>query len=175
MYPWQAYAYLNMGNGKGYRTLCNDGMARFGNETATAENANFVAWTCALGPNGLPDYSIALQIASRAVAEAEKQTNGKADGVAMGALWANRNTLAALLCRAGRYPEAIRELEKCEAMPRTFHPDDRFADYILLALTNARAGNRSEATTWLQKARATVSAPGVEQQLFLKETEQLLK
>jgi len=174
MYPWQAYAYLNLGDLKGYQALCNEGMARYGN--GTPENANFAAWTCALGPDGLPDYSNALQIASRAVEAAEKQVgNGTKDEVAMGALWANRNTLAALLYRAGRYSEAIHELEACETMPRTFQPDDRFGDYILLALTNARAKNLPAAKAWLQKAKATVATPGVEQQIFLHEAEGLVK
>ncbi|MBC7806391.1 MAG: AAA-like domain-containing protein [Akkermansiaceae bacterium] len=175
MYPWHAYALLNQNDLSGYRALCLEAMERFGGANGSAENANFAAWTCALGANGLTDYEPPLRIAQKAVDEAQAQVVGGAVNKTdpLGALWANRNTLAALLLRAGKYGQALRELDACEAMPRTFTPDNRFSDYILYVLVHARNGNRAEAARYLRMLRALPPSRDiettVEQRLLLRE------
>jgi tetratricopeptide (TPR) repeat protein len=176
MYPWHAYALLNLNDLPGYRALCSEALEQFGVDGTSPENANFAAWTCALGANGLRDYSAPLRLARKAVTDAEKQvvasaSSNKSD--ALGALWANRNTLAALLFRAGNNEEALRELRICEAMPRTFTPDNRFSDYILFVLIHARDGNVAEAGRYMRMVRALPASQDietrVEQQLLLRE------
>jgi tetratricopeptide (TPR) repeat protein len=181
IYPWHAYALLNQNDISGYRTLCSEAVQQFGKEDSSSENANFAAWTCALGANGVSDYKVPLRLARKAVADAQKQValgaTNKADP--LGSLWANRNTLAALLYRDGKYEQALRELEACEAMARPFTPDNRFSDYILFVLIHARAGNRAEAARYMQMIRALPPTQdietNVEQQLFLREANGLLK
>lgn len=181
IYPWHAYALLNQNDLAGYRALCFEAMDRFGSDDSSLENANFAAWTCALGANGLSDYKDPLRIAYKAVSDAQKQvSNGTANKAdPLGALWANRNTLAALLFRAGKYDQALRELNECEAMQRTFTPDNRFSDYILFVLIHARLGNETEAAQYLQKIRALPPSQDietkVEQQLFLREANAVTK
>ena len=175
MYPWHAYALLNQNNIADYRDLCHEAMERFGTSDATPENANYAAWTCALGANGLMDYSIPIRIAQKAVADAQKQvTNGNANREdPLGALWANRNTLAALLFRAGKYSQALQEIEACESLPRTFTTDNRFSDYILWTLTYAHLGNRTEALRYLKMTHLLPASSDIEtfaeQKLFLQE------
>ncbi len=180
MYPWHAYALLNRSDLPGYRSLCLEATERFGGANTTPENANYVAWTCALGANGLRDYATPIRIARRAVADAQKQADeakGEKDAL-LDALWADRNTLAALLFRAGTNDEALREAIDCEAMLRTFTPDNRFSDYILFVMIAARAGDRAEATRYLEKIHALPASPDietrVEQRLLLREAERLL-
>ena len=176
-YLWSAYAALYKGDIPGYQTVCQQALTKFGTMDATPANKNLSAWTSALGPGGQTKYAKPLEIANGAVAEAAKlvaSSNGKDDKLALGALWANRNTVAALLYRAGRYKESIQLLMDCEAMQRTFEPADRFGDYIFLALATARSGDLTSAASWLTKARAQISNPDIEQQLFLKEADSLI-
>ncbi|MBC8136915.1 MAG: AAA-like domain-containing protein [Fibrella sp.] len=181
MYPWHAYALLHQNDLAGYRSLCFEAMDRFGDENSSPENANFAAWTCALGANGLSDYRVPLRIAQKAVADAQTQvaSGGANKADPLGALWANRNTLAALLLRAGKYESAVRELEACEAMPRPFTSDNRFSDYILFVLLHKRTKNQVQAERYLRMIRALPPSQDietiVEQQLFLRESNQLLK
>lgn len=179
-YPWHAYALLNQNDLIGYRVLCFEAVKKFGGADSSPEDANFAAWTCALGEGGLTDYEAPLRIARKAVADAEKQTaNGTANKTdPLGALWANRNTLAALLFRAGKYEMAKSELEICAAMPRAFTPENRFSDYILFVLIYARIGNQVEATRYLRMIRALPTSTDietrVEQRLLLREADALL-
>ena len=170
---YHAHALLSMNDVAGYRALCKQAMEHFGGKNSSAENANFAAWTCAIGPTGLSDYEPALRIAQRAVAQADAMSGTTAE-LKMNAQWANRNTLAALLYRAGQYQAAITELERCEAMPRVFDNNDRFGDFILLALCYLRKGDATQGAVWLRKARENLQIPTVEQRIFLKEADSLV-
>ena len=177
MYPLHAYALLNKpGSYAAYRALCQEAVRRFGGSDATPENANSAAWTCALADNGLTDYTVPIGIARKAIAGAQKQI---AAGTSyppndpLFALWNNRNTLAALLIRAGKYRDAIAEVEACEAMKRPFTTDHRFSDYVLFTLAYAGIGNRAEAERFLRETRALPTSldieTRVEQQILLGE------
>lgn len=175
VFPWHAYALLNLRNDAAYRALCADAVAKFGGTDATPTNANFAAWTCALGGNGLSDYAVPLRAARAAVAAAQGQVdNGTADAAdPLGAIWNNRNTLAALLIRAGKYDEALRELLLCQDIPRTFSADNRFSDRVLFALAHAGRGDKPEAAKYLRFLRgsplSTDIETRVEQSLLLRE------
>jgi len=83
-----------------------------------------------------------------------------------------RNTLGAALYRAGRYEEAIKELEAARAgylaerantlsqhydrlirIPISRTPEGRSQDWAFLAMANARLNRRSEAWNWIRKLR----------------------
>ena len=83
-----------------------------------------------------------------------------------------RNTLGAALYRAGRYEEAIKELEAARAanlaervdtlsqyydrlirIPISRTPEGRAQDWAFLAMANARLNRRSEAWDWMRKLR----------------------
>ncbi|MBC8142093.1 MAG: AAA-like domain-containing protein, partial [Armatimonadetes bacterium] len=164
VFPWQAYALLNLRNEAAYRVLCADAVAKFGGADATPQNANLAAWTCALGERGLSDYSAPIRAARSAIAAAQAQVdNGTADATdPLGTLWNNRNTLAALLLRAGDYKQALRELEACQKMPRVFSPDNHFSDRVLLVLAHAKRGERNEAARYLRLIRSTPPSADVE-------------
>jgi tetratricopeptide (TPR) repeat protein len=83
-----------------------------------------------------------------------------------------RNTLGAALYRAGRFEEAIRELEKARAarvaeqtnilaqtydhlirIPISPPQEGRPEDWVFLAMANAKLGRRTEAWNWMRKVR----------------------
>jgi tetratricopeptide (TPR) repeat protein len=77
----------------GYSTTCAEMMSTFG-DTKDVEAARWTAWSCVLGPEALDDYAPVIELARRF-----ENNSGLP-----------RQPLAGLLFRAGRYADALSEL-----------------------------------------------------------------
>jgi Flp pilus assembly protein TadD len=155
---------LQQGDQEGYRQACAWMIGRFGKAT-DASTANTVAWACALGQEALPDLKPALQLASVAVLANAKDASA-------------RNTLGAVLCRAGRYKEALAELNTSLKLSRS---GGTAADFLFLAMAHHRLGDAGEARKRLEQARAaSEKSPPViwneqlELRLLLREAEAVI-
>ncbi len=121
---------LQLDDRDGYRKACAGMVERFGRSPAAA---NDVAWACALGPQALPDLAPAVGLARRAVQS--NPTNGDV-----------RNTLGAILYRAGQHQEAVAALG--EAI-RLNGWQGAATDCLFPALAHFRLGQTDEAKKWL--------------------------
>ncbi len=140
---YRAVAHLALGETAAYREACEEMTAVFGHFNSSSHRENdMTAWTCALAPAPGLDLSVPLE-SSRRWADGEPARAGF------------RQTLGALLCRAGRYDEAIRRLQEGIAarQGRVELPDALF-----LALAQARSGNPAAAARWLAEAAALEKA-----------------
>jgi tetratricopeptide (TPR) repeat protein len=110
---------------------------RFG----TAEEpltAYTLAWTCVLATQAVADPTRPVQLAERALA---KDANDPA----------YHDTLGAALYRAGRFPEAVRQLGEASTLKPNPKTSPRYA-WLFLAMAHHRQGNTDEARRWLDKA-----------------------
>jgi tetratricopeptide (TPR) repeat protein len=156
---------LSRGDRAGYAAACSALVQRFG-KSQNSEDAKYVAWSCALGPEALRELQPAVEAARRAV-----QANSKGG--------AERNALGAILYRAGQYDEAVKELN--ESIPLN-GAGGTAIDFLFLAMAHHRLGKPAEAQKWLEKAtQAHAQQPPVawtdrlEWQLLHGEAEALLK
>jgi Flp pilus assembly protein TadD len=135
----RALLCLAQGDKEGYHRVCADLLQRFG-ESASFRNPASAAWSCALCPDAVPDPSQLVLIAEKSVAA------GAGDGTAL----ANglRMTLGAALYRAGRFDEAIQQLNASIAAR---NGDGVFQDWLFLAMARHRLGHVAEARQWLDK------------------------
>ncbi len=167
--PWlrhgQALLRLRVGDRQAYGRICAAVVEKFG-ATKDPALANAAAWVCALAPEALADLKPAVELARAAVKGNEKDA-----GV--------RNTLGALLHRAGLLEEAVKELN--EAI-RLSDRGGSALDFLFLAMAHRRLGETDEAKKALDQAvRAAEKNPPVwwserlEWQLLRGEAEQLLK
>jgi WD40 repeat protein/serine/threonine protein kinase len=163
----QALLRLRAGDRAGYRTVCRSALQAFA-QTASADAANDVAWTCVLAPEAVDDAASVVALAERAVAADPKKH-------------LYQNTLGAALYRAGRVEEAVRRLrESLQAHGQGGDVDD----WLFLALAHQRLDHRAEARHWLDKAiRSLEDAAGpvslwsrqLTRQLLRQEAEALLQ
>ncbi len=124
----RALARLGAGDVAGYRNDCRRMLAHFaGSEEPVT--IYWVAWTCTLAPDAVPDLSKAVTLAFKAA-------ESKPD-------WA-ASILGATLYRAGQVEEAIEYLSKV----------DRRGTYVwyFLAMAHQRLGHQEEARKWFDKA-----------------------
>lgn len=112
--------------------------------------ANSLAMICALGPNGVDDWTRPLALVEHALASLARVTAGRDERDQVEHDF--RNTYGAVLYRAGRAPEAIEQLEKAIAL-QTGH--GQFHDWLLLALAHHRLGHSEQSSTCLARARST--------------------
>jgi WD40 repeat protein/serine/threonine protein kinase/tetratricopeptide (TPR) repeat protein len=148
MAAWHHWALvcLKRGDRPGYRTACAEFVAASGSTTLLDE-ANSVAWVCALGPDAVGDYAPVIALSEKTV---QKAPNA---GYAHMVL----NTLGALLYRAGRFKEAIARLDEGvkasqgKALPH---------DWLFLAMAHHRLGEVDQARKLL--ARVAPDPPQAE-------------
>ena len=128
------------GDEAAYREACRQILRTFDVTTAPPATVNDLAWSCALGPGAVDDYDLLIHLAASATASRPT---------------ANRlNTLGALLYRAGRFEEAIRQLERSvEVHGAGGTPFDA----LFLAMAHHRLGHLEEARRW--QSRGTNPAP----------------
>jgi Flp pilus assembly protein TadD len=147
-HSWYVHALLRLqlDDRAGYSRACSAMWQRFG-RTNDAAAANTLAWTCALGPGAVADLAPVVAVARAVVRAAPKDHPA-------------RNTLGALLYRAGAHAEAVTELnEALKLHPEGGHP----IDFLLLAMAHHRLGEANDARKWLEKAlRAAENAPPAE-------------
>ncbi len=137
-----ALAQLGAGDLLGYRQTCQRMAAAFA-DTTDPLTANFVAWTCVIGPNALDDWEPVLKLARFAIkAEATLQ---------------NQNTLGILLMRSGQSEEAIRLLLQIAA--QMTEPDSQpntspAYTWYALSLAYQQCNENRKAREYLEKANS---------------------
>jgi WD40 repeat protein len=99
--------------------------------------ANFLAWVGVIGPAGGGNPLRYVELAEQAV---EKKPNS----------YAYLNTLGAALYRAGRYEDAISQLQR--AIQVHEQKLGMAVDWAFLAMSYARLGDMENARLWLQRA-----------------------
>src|SRR5262249_32601590 len=126
---------LSLGDRAGYTAACSALVQRFG-KSQNPEDAKYVAWSCALGPEALRELQPAVEAARRAV-----QANSKGG--------AERNALGAILYRAGQYDEAVKELNESIPLNGT---GGTAIDFLFFAMAHHRLGKSHDARSWFDKA-----------------------
>jgi WD40 repeat protein/tetratricopeptide (TPR) repeat protein len=160
---WQRLALVQIKSGDlaGYRATCADMIDKFKDRRKVG---SIIAWPAVLNPDGVADYGVVVDLARNAVNESPRN-------------YYRINTLAGALYRAGRYAEALTELERSRnlfassiAARIAALRDDSFAqtfseprlgraqDWVFLAMANFKLGNKSAADWWLGKLRQTATA-----------------
>jgi WD40 repeat protein/serine/threonine protein kinase/predicted Zn-dependent protease len=139
---WLALARLGAGDLAGYRSACAEMLQRFG-ATDQPDVAAWVAWTLVLAPDAVKDLDHSAKLADAAVRRAPENEFCS-------------NTLGAALYRAGRFGEALRQLNAASAAwqqardkPATH---SRAYAWFFLAMTHQRLGHAIEARQWLDRA-----------------------
>jgi tetratricopeptide (TPR) repeat protein len=140
-YPFlrHALALLGANDAAGAREIVRAAVERF-RDTGDALQANMTAWLCGVMPGAVSDYGVPVALARRATA-AQPQ-NG-----------AYRNTLAAVLYRAGELDEARGHFEAAIAIENRI---DIPTDWAFLAMIHARQGRAGEARRALENARSAL-------------------
>jgi tetratricopeptide (TPR) repeat protein len=133
----QALAMLKAGDRDNYRKLCAQVLQQEG-ATNLASVANNLAWVCSVSPDAINDYTHPVALA-QAVVRAAQSAEAK-----IGAL----NTLGAILYRAGRYREAIEQLN--EGIRLTQGPGAHL-DWVFLAMAHHRLGESEQAHKYLAR------------------------
>jgi WD40 repeat protein len=134
--PWylQALGRLNLEDKSGYKQSCADMLKRFGS-TDSYEDANDVAWVCALSPDAIAELNQVIALAIK-VTKAEP-TRG-----------AYHSTLGALLYRSGQWEAARASLHEAIRLSNDDVPEDQ----LFLAMTCHRQGETAKARLCLDKA-----------------------
>jgi WD40 repeat protein/Tfp pilus assembly protein PilF len=135
----QALAHLGAGDTAGYRKTCMAILNRFG-QTDDGDTANSVAWTCALVPAAVKDPAQLVRLAEKALASDPRQYN-------------YLNTLAAVLCRTGKYEAAV---ERFSEAIKAQGKGGTAWDWLLLAIAHHHLGHSADARQWLDKATAWI-------------------
>jgi serine/threonine protein kinase/Flp pilus assembly protein TadD len=136
-----ALTRLATGDQEGFRGACADTLRQLAG-TADLAAARWGAWACALAPDAVADLAPALTLAEQA-ARGEAQSGS------------SRLTLGAVLYRAGRFQEAVRELTEADRLapsPSRYSPWSPAHAWLFLAMAHHRLGNPGEAARWLAKA-----------------------
>jgi tetratricopeptide (TPR) repeat protein len=124
------------------------------------------AWACAVGPDALQDMTPAVGLARLAVKAAPADANA-------------RNTLGAVLYRAGKYDEAVKELAAAIKMSGT---GGTWTDHLFLAMAQHKLGKTGEAKKSLAAAEKLLDgdpawfwADKLERQLLREEATKLIR
>jgi serine/threonine protein kinase/WD40 repeat protein len=133
----RAVLQLARGDESAYGAACRQLLPMFEASALVPAAANQIAWICALGPGALDDYTRVVHLAE--LAAASRPEAGRF------------NTLGAILYRAGRCEESIRQLTRAVA----FHGASGTPfDAVLLAMAHHQLGHAKEARRWLQLGTA---------------------
>jgi tetratricopeptide (TPR) repeat protein len=158
-------AFLGGGDRTAYRTQCRRMLDRFG-QTGDPRTAGLVAWLAALQPVPQDEVESILRLARLAV---EKEPDS----------FAYRETLGAALYRAGRFAEAVKELD---AAVEKNKQDSSVWMQLFLALAHHCLQHTDTAQEWLTKAVQQIEDtkdPGwqdrVRWRVLRQEAEDLLK
>jgi tetratricopeptide (TPR) repeat protein len=169
--PWHlgfrhALALLGAGKTTEYRQACAAMLDQF-KDTDDPDAAFFAAWTGALAPDAVPDFTLPLRLAERALAQDAERAN-------------YLQGLGAILYRAQRFPEALERFQSAEGKPNSQNTTSFAYIWYFRAMTHFRLGQQEEAEKWLAKANAQADQelPGIDLNLQLwvrKATLQLLR
>jgi tetratricopeptide (TPR) repeat protein len=120
------------GDARAYQASCRE---RFG-RTESARLAQRVAWTCSLGPDAVRDKSELVRLADQGARSTYIS-------------WLFPATRGAALYRAGRWSEALQSLTQ-EIRQRG--GDGTLEEWLFLAMTHQRLGQKKQAAEFLAKA-----------------------
>jgi WD40 repeat protein/Flp pilus assembly protein TadD len=156
---------LYLGDDKGYRQACARMLQMWG-QTKYPTQAKSVAWTCALGPDGVADFKPVLRLAEMTVAKSPNDLH-------------LLNTLGAILYRAGRPEDAIKRLQ--EAVAKSPGKQGSVEDWLFLAMAHHRLGHSAGAkkclATAVQLMETAKDLPGerrLDQLILRREAETLI-
>jgi WD40 repeat protein/serine/threonine protein kinase/tetratricopeptide (TPR) repeat protein len=140
--PWYHHALTLLAAGKTeeYRKACARMLEHF-KDTEDLQTLFFTAWTCALGPDALPDFAAALRLAEKALAQ------GGQDARFLQAV-------GAIDYRAGRWEECRKHIHAAAAAANPQELTSAAYWYYFLAMAHHRLGHKEEARQWLAKAVA---------------------
>jgi lipopolysaccharide biosynthesis regulator YciM len=134
---WHATLCVRNGHHDAYRAASRRLLNQAGPRPAPRA-AFFVAWHCSIGPDAVDDPMALVQLADAALGEA---TDALKPTLLAG--------LGAALYRAGRYHEAVAQLEQAERQRSGYRPQIQ----AFLALANHASGRPAEARRWLDQLR----------------------
>ena len=134
---WYALASLGAQEEPAYTQACAEMLQQFG-ESETSSEANFTAWTRVLAPDALDDFAPALALTRKAVEQEPENRQ-------------YLNTLGAVLFRAGRFEEALKQLNAAVKLDESGNTSAAYEAYFL-ALTHHHLGHAFEAGQWLERA-----------------------
>jgi WD40 repeat protein/tetratricopeptide (TPR) repeat protein len=141
IYHQYALVLLKKGDQQGYRQLCAQMLKKVAEAPATSATPpnvlNTVVWTCALAPDATRDPNQVVALTEKLGPLIEKN-------------YALANTYGAVLYRAGKADEAIKQLNKAVALHREGGTP---GDWLFLAMAHQRKGNAQEAKKELDKAK----------------------
>jgi predicted Zn-dependent protease len=142
-----ALALVLAGDREGYRRACAATLDRLGRSEDPMIGEAVRA--CLVGPDSVDDFSVARRLVERGLAREP------------GAPWLYY-LLGLADLRAGRYEEAVEQLEKSRELGNTWAGTP--LNYPALAMAHHRLGHRDEARRWLGKAHGRRADPahGVE-------------
>lgn len=136
-----ALLYLKLREEVDHRVACQSMLTRFA-DTEDPLAASFTAWTCALIPDSVDDYSSVVTLAAKATSEKPNSDQFL-------------NSHGAVLFCAGRYEEAIERLTELvnRREQSDIQPNSSPAyTWYFLAMTHHSLGHSREAQNWLNKA-----------------------
>jgi serine/threonine protein kinase/WD40 repeat protein len=116
-----------------YREACGQLLQMSAAAELVPRVANEIAWACARGPGAVTDYSQVVHLAELAAGSTPSNTR--------------LNTLGAILYRAGRFEEAVRQLKRAVAVQGARGTS---RDALFLAMAYHKLGNANEAQGWLR-------------------------
>jgi WD40 repeat protein/serine/threonine protein kinase/tetratricopeptide (TPR) repeat protein len=140
--PWYRHALTLLAAGKReeYRKACAAMLEHF-KDTQDLQTAFFTAWSCALGPEAVPDLAPALELARRAVAQNDQDARCQ-------------QAVGAVLYRAGRLKESLKYFHAALAAANAQAMTSPAYLYYFLAMAHHRLGDGKEAGKWLDRAVA---------------------
>jgi WD40 repeat protein/serine/threonine protein kinase/tetratricopeptide (TPR) repeat protein len=154
--PWHlwyrhALALLGAGKTAEYRQACAAMLEQF-KDTDDPQIAFFTAWSCALAPEAVTDFTLPLRLAERALSQ-----NGERVNYLQGA--------GAILYRAQRFPEALERLQSAEGKGNPQNTSSFAYVWYFRAITHYRLGQKEDAARWLGKAntQAEQELAGIDQ------------
>jgi WD40 repeat protein len=157
---WHGHALVRLGANDlpGYRKACARLLERY-SKTPSRDPAFYAAWACVLVADTVSDPTLPLQLAERALEQSPKT-------------WAYLLVRGAALYRAGRFEEAVKQLNEALAARQAeqasgHQSDDRVShpfldcayDLLFLAMAQQRLGNTAEARQALDEAVRWLEQP----------------
>jgi WD40 repeat protein/serine/threonine protein kinase len=133
---WPSYALLlcMLGEEQAHQEFCADLLKHHG-KSDDVTICKYVVFCCKLAPHAVADWGPVVKLARKVVAARPRSAWAKAD-------------LAAVLVRAGRFDEAMKEFEKLREL-RGEKGSPR--DWLFLGLAHQGLGHLEEARAWLAK------------------------
>jgi tetratricopeptide (TPR) repeat protein len=143
--PWQpwyrrALALLVAGKKEEYRKACTAMLEHF-RDAREVETAFFTVWSCALGPDAVPDFAPALELANRAVVLSDKDARA-------------HQAVGAIHYRAGRLEESVKRLHAALSAPHHQGLISPAYLHYFLAMAHHRLGQQEQARQALATAVA---------------------